>query len=377
MSGAHLVIASGGTGGHFYPTLAVAREFLRSHSDGRVTLLISGKHVEEQRKISSEFGIDAIEIPSVRLPGSLVGKLYFPFSMLSCVLKARSVLSQLRPSVVLGMGSFAAVPACFAVDGKRVPLVLHEGNSYMGKANRFFAKKARAIGLSLPLADTGQVKGTPYEEVGMPLREAIVNASRDDSPCDPAYRPSLGLANDRKTILVFGGSQGAKAVNQLFAQATKFLANVAEKIQFIHLTGSDDNAEIIEAYKSAGILASVRRADSHIEECYRAADLVICRSGASSICELALFGKPLVLIPLPTAADDHQTVNATVLEKAGAAKRLNQLTATPEELADVIRNALDDPQAWSERGEKLRQFGKPNAAASMVALIDRVLEEKG
>ena len=374
MSDGHLVIASGGTGGHFYPTLAVAREFLKERPSGKVTLLVSGKHAEEQTKIAADFGIEAIEIPSVRLPGASLAALAFPFRMLSCVMSAKKVLKRLEADVLLGMGSFAAVPACWAVNTKKTPLVLHEGNSFMGLTNRVFIRKASAIGLSLPLADMGQVRGRRSEQVGMPLREAIVEAAAGSCEKSPDYLPSLGLSNDKKTVLVFGGSQGARAVNELFAQTASLLGDVKDRIQFMHLTGSDDNTALENAYKEAGVAASIRRADSSIEKCYIAADLVICRSGASSICELSLFGKPLVLIPLPTAADDHQTVNAKVLEAAGAARHFPQKEATPEKLSSLLKDFLANGAEWNAMGEKLRQFGKPQAAANLVHLILSVMK---
>ena len=374
MAGGHLVIASGGTGGHFYPTLAVAREFLKERPEGKVTLLVSGKHAEEQTKIAADFGIKAIEIPSVRLPGMGIGMLSFPFKMLGCILKAKKVLKQLNADVLLGMGSFAAVPACWAVNTKKTPLVLHEGNSFMGLTNRVFIRKASAIGLALPLADMGQVKGRHSEQVGMPLREAIVEAAAGKCEKSADYLPSLGLSNDKKTVLVFGGSQGARAVNELFANTAALLNDVKDKIQFMHLTGSDDNAALENAYKEAGVAASIRRADPNIEQCYIASELVVCRSGASSICELSLFGKPLTLIPLPTAADDHQTVNAKVLESAGAARHFAQREATPEKLAALLKDFLENGAAWIAMGEKLRQFGKPNAAANLVHLILSVMK---
>ena len=371
----HLVIASGGTGGHFYPTLAVAREFMASCPDGRVTLLVSGKHAEEQASIAGKAGFESRSLPSVRLPNSIVSLVRFPFELWSCVRVAKTVLAELKPDVLLGMGSFAAVPACFAVDGKKVPLVLHEGNSFIGKANRLFMKKASAIGLSLPLFDKSQLRGCPATEVGMPLRDAIVSASAGNVQIPEGFLEGLGLkADGRRTVLVFGGSQGARAVNELVTGTAALLGEARERIQFIHLTGTDDNQAFVDAYRNAGVTASVRRADSSIEYCYLCADLVICRAGASSICELALFGKSAILIPLPTAADDHQTVNASVIEAAGAACHLPQRDATPEKLAGLLKDWLASPEKWAERDQKFKAFGKPNAAASMVKVILGVLD---
>jgi UDP-N-acetylglucosamine--N-acetylmuramyl-(pentapeptide) pyrophosphoryl-undecaprenol N-acetylglucosamine transferase len=237
----------------------------------------------------------------------------------------------------------------------------------MGKANRLFASRARLIGLSLPLADESQLKGTPAQLVGMPLREALLKATQRREP-EEGFLRSLGLSEGVFTVLVFGGSQGAQRINQLICQASSLLKGLP--IQFMHLTGTEENAEIQAAYQQAGLPASVRKADYHIEECYLAADLVICRGGASSLCELALFGKPAIIIPLPTAADDHQTVNAKLAEKLGGAIHMPQRSATPELLASNIKMALEQPEHFREMGEKLKAaLSRANSAREMARLI--------
>jgi UDP-N-acetylglucosamine--N-acetylmuramyl-(pentapeptide) pyrophosphoryl-undecaprenol N-acetylglucosamine transferase len=279
-------------------------------------------------------------------------------------------LKRLNPDVLLGMGSFAAVPPCLALYGMKVPLVLHEGNAWMGKANRLALRRASAIGLSMPLARPEQAKGCRAVQVGMPLRQAIVDAANGVHRPLEECRALYGLTADRKTVLVFGGSQGARSVNELVMANLPLLKDVSGRLQFIHLTGTDDNQALIQAYADAGIPACVKRLDPDIEQCYLCADLVICRSGASSICELALFGKPLILIPLPWAADDHQTANAKTLEAIGAACHLAQKTATPEKLAALIRQWLDNPAEWDARGQALKAIAQPDATAKLCALLE-------
>lgn len=369
---AHLVIACGGTGGHFYPTLAVARAFARDGS--RVTLLLAGKHVEEQAKTAAQYGLETVPLPAVRLPSTASEALLFLPRLTSCVLQARKALRRLQPDIMLGMGSFAAVPACLAYP-RRLPLVLHEGNAYMGKTNRLFIRRADAIGLTLPLAYPRQSQGTTAVMVGMPLREALLAAV--DAPRDPAFLSSLGLQPDRKTVLVFGGSQGARFINELFAEMAPVLQpTTAARLQFMHLTGADDNDALIKAYQQAGIPASIRRADPNIESCYTAADLVICRAGASSICELALFAKPAVLIPLPTAADNHQAVNAELLQHAQAAVHFPQSEATPDKLANTLKDWLENPEKWQLLGQSLHDFARPKAADDLVQLLRETLERR-
>lgn len=369
----HLAIACGGTGGHFYPTLAVAGKF--TAMGHRVTLLVAGKHAGEQAAIAAKYGFASREVPAVRLEAGLLATLSFPFQLLGCVWAARRILTDTRPDLLLGMGSFAAVPACLALP-RRTPLVLHEGNALMGKTNRFFMRKARAVGLSLPLADERQLRGARAAMCGMPLREALVEVATGKAAAPADYLQQLGLQAGRRTVLVFGGSQGARFINGLISESQALLHDVADRVQFIHLTGSDDNSDVIAAYAAAGIAAAVKRSESAIENCYAVADLVICRAGASSICELALFGKPAILIPLPTAADDHQTVNAQSMAAAGAARFLAQRDASPALLSDWLRNWLDEPAPWQAMGEAVRRFARPDAATAMARLLADVWQER-
>lgn len=367
----HLVIASGASGGHFYPTLAIAREFLLSGEGRQVTLVLSGRHASEQAGIAARYGLETCEVPSFKLPHGALALLRFPYDCARSFLAARRTLGRLRPDVVLGMGSFAAYPLCQMASWTGCPLVLHEGNSFMGKTNRLLMRQALGIGLSLPLADMAQTQGRRAAQVGMPLREAIVQAAAaPESVIDESYLPSLGLRHGVRTILVFGGSQGARAVNELLPESMGRLPEeLRANVQVMHLTGSEDNRQLAANYERAGVCASVRRGEERMEQCYLNADLVICRAGASSICELALFGKPSILIPLPTAADDHQTVNATVLEQQGAAVHLPQRQATPERLASMLADFLTAPQDWQTRAASLKALGRPRAARAMVDFI--------
>ncbi|MBO4511501.1 MAG: UDP-N-acetylglucosamine--N-acetylmuramyl-(pentapeptide) pyrophosphoryl-undecaprenol N-acetylglucosamine transferase [Victivallales bacterium] len=360
----HLIIACGGTGGHFYPTVSIAQAFIEL--GGKVTLLIAGKHAQEQLKLAKDAGIPAQEVGYISRPGNIAGWLALPFKYLKVKNATKKIISQLKPDVALGMGSYASVATCKALPSN-IPLILHEGNAFMGKANRLFAGRAKAIGLSLPLADEGQLKGTPAHLVGMPLREDLLKASQRSKPAEGFFK-NLGLSEGIFTVLVFGGSQGAQRINQLLCEVSSQLKGLP--LQFIHLTGTDENTEIQAAYQNAGLQASVRKADYHIEECYLAADLVICRGGASSLCELALFGKPAIIIPLPTAADNHQAVNAQLAQELGGAIHFPQKDATPELLAEHIKKAIDQPELFREMGNKLKAaLAKTDSAREMAKLI--------
>jgi UDP-N-acetylglucosamine--N-acetylmuramyl-(pentapeptide) pyrophosphoryl-undecaprenol N-acetylglucosamine transferase len=328
--------------------------------------LVAGHHAREQIELAARQGLSASEVPAFRLPSGPASALAFPFRTWTGIRVARRRLRELSPGLLLGMGSFAAVPACLAARIEGIPLVLHEGNAWMGRANRFLSRWAATAGLSLPLAEGCRVR-CPTVHTGMPLREALVRAAA--TPAWPAaFAAGAGLSRERQTLLVFGGSQGARFVNETVPQAVLRLDEVRGRLQVIHLTGTEENGPTEAAYRQAGVPAHVRRADPDIQNAYLAADLVVCRAGASSLCELALFGKPAILIPLPTAAEDHQTANARTLAARGAALHLPQAQATPGRLADALRDWLGGSTLPASLAAAIRQFAVPDAAARMAEL---------
>lgn len=359
-----IAIASGGTGGHFYPTLAIARELQRRQAE--VTLLVAGRHAAEQLALAVQNGVPACEVPAFRLPDNVLSGVAFPVRSARAVQAARHRLRGLSPDVLLGMGSFAAVPACLGAQLEHVPLVLHEGNAWMGRANRFLSRWARVAGLSLPLVPGCPVR-CPVVQTGMPLREALVRAA-EQQVYPEAFAAAAGLSRSRRTLLVFGGSQGARFINDLLAQTVRLFGPAGTALQVIHLTGTDDNAALAAAYREAGVTAHVRRADPDIQNGYLAADLVICRGGASSLCELALFGKAAIVIPLPSAAEDHQSANARVLAGRGAALHVPQTEATAERLATILAGWLADDREFRVMAESIRSLAAPDAAARMADL---------
>lgn len=371
----HLVIASGGTGGHFFPTLAIARE-ARAHGV-RVTLLVAGHHCEEQIALARERELSAEAVPAFRLPRGAVSTMLFPFRLLRSLLAAWFRLRRLRPDVVLGMGSFVAVPVCLAAALRRTPLVLHEGNARVGKANRFLSRWARVLATSLPVVP-GQDIRCPQARTGMPLRESLLRAA-ERKVLPEGYFSELGLMPGRPVLLVFGGSQGAQSINGVMREALSLLGEHARRFQVIHLTGAEEevNASLVQAYREAGTRAWVRRAEPHIENCYLAADLVFCRAGASTISELAVFGKSAILVPYPAAAEDHQTANAQTVTNRDAARLLPDNAATPDTVASLLRDWLDKPRDWHAYGHRIQELACPAAARAAIDLIAQTVGKTG
>ncbi len=367
-----LAIASGGTGGHFYPALAVAGEFRRR--GGRVVFLVAGHHAQAHLACAQELGFEAVSVPAVRLPRTLGQTMLFPVRLAGAVLASWKVLRTARPAVVLAMGSFAAAPVGLAAVLMRLRLVLHEGNTIVGKANRLLSRWAEALALSLPPAP-GQRTRCRQVVTGLPLRESLVNASAETPERARLYQ-MYGLESSRRTLLVFGGSQGAKRMNDVMGEAAAELARRLPDVQVIHLTGQADNRELERVYREAGVPVAVRTSEARIQNCYHLADLVISRAGAATISELVLFRKPAILVPLPSAADDHQSANARMAQEAGLALHLPQEDLRPTRLLDLLED-------WSRNRGPLHdlrpngQLGsRPDAAAAVVdLLVENVLAE--
>lgn len=359
----HLVIATGGTGGHFYPGLAVARAF--QHQGGAVSLIVSGQragvHIEEARKE----GVVAFPCPAFRLPNCPSSCVCFGPRILFGVLSARNILKKLGADFVLGMGSFASFPACMAAVLTRTPMFIHDGNAVVGQANRFLSRWADCLALSLPLAP-GEVARCPTKVTGMPVRHRILQAIAVPAVKEVLLN-DLNFTPQRKTLLVFGGSQGAAFINDLVRDTLSQWGDLL--LQVIHLTGRDDNQELIKAYAEAGVPAVVKKYEPAMETVYAVADWVICRSGGGTLAELALFGIPPVLIPIPGSSLDHQLLNATVLEQAGGAVVLDQKSITPADLNREVKSFFDTPDRWAGRAEQIRSFAAPRAASAIVDMI--------
>lgn len=366
---ASIGIACGGTGGHVFPGLAIGN-VLRQRGH-RVIALISGQNTEHHIAQAGEFGLDARGVPSIRLPAHKAGLPLFAVRFCLCGLRSRRVLRAERCEVVLGMGSFAAAPACLGAVLGRVPLVLHEGNAVVGRANRQFSRFAAALATSLPLAP-GQTPRCRTVPTGLPVRQAIIDARNEEAPLADEFA-KRGLSLNRTTVLAFGGSQGADALNRTVPAALDALA-AATPIQVVHLTGEGRGEAVRRRYAESAVAACVQDREDEMHTVYRLADLAICRAGASTLTELGLLRKPAVLVPLPSAADDHQTANARVFEQSFPARVVPEAEATPEALAAAVRDLLSTPAPIANSATPAAPFlPNPNAATAVADLVGAAL----
>ena len=364
-----LAIACGGTGGHFYPGLSIAKAYRQK--GGEVVLYIGGHHQEHQLKVARDAGFKAIPTPVIRLPRKPLQMLTFPFKFSAFTLKTMKSLKAEKIDVSLCMGSFASVPMGLASYFKSIPLVVHEGNAMMGQANRLLGRFAKLQALSFPLRHELNTK-CKRELVGMPIRQEIIDAI--DLANDPnevgKIKSELGISPDKLVIMVFGGSQGARAINQAINDLIPQLSPYKDRLTFIQLTGQDDNSELQSTYAKAGIQAIVKKQDSEIQKLYIASDNIICRSGASTLYELAALGKAPLMIPFPGAKDDHQMANAKTLVDQGAGWVIPEDKVKAELLLEKIINWLE--QKSTEECRKIQQFARPDAANVMCDFLRTV-----
>jgi UDP-N-acetylglucosamine--N-acetylmuramyl-(pentapeptide) pyrophosphoryl-undecaprenol N-acetylglucosamine transferase len=345
-----VVIAGGGTGGHLYPGLAVARELLRQRPGTLVSFAGTARGLEARVVPREGFELDLIR--SAGLKGkSWAARLRGASLLAPSLLDAWRLLSRRRPDVVLGVGGYSSGPVVLLAALRGIPTMVIEQNAVPGLTNRWLARVVRAAAVTYE--DTLRFFGQRGFVAGNPVRAEFFTS--DD------VRPDAG-----PRVLILGGSQGAHAINLAVVAAAPELARRFPGLALVHQTGERDRDAVREGYGHAGVPA---RAESFLDPVageMTAADLVICRAGATTLAELAASGRPAVLVPFPAATDDHQRKNARVLVEAGAAVMLEERELSGASLADAAARLLGDRAALAAMGRAMRGFARPEAAARIV-----------
>lgn len=355
-----VVIAGGGTGGHLFPGVAVAEEILRRHPGAQVTFVGTARGIEA--KVVPELGhrLELIEVSGLKTVG-LRGALRGALSIPRALWQSRRLLRALDPDVVLGVGGYASGPVVLMARLRGVATAILEQNSVPGLTNKILGRVARRIFVAF--ADSQRFFPTrKIALVGNPIRadiRAALTAGGEPRPADAPPR-----------LFVFGGSQGAVAVNRLVADAAGLLAARGVALDIVHQTGEADLAPTQERYRAAGVDADCRAFIRDMAAEYRAADLIVSRAGATTIAELGVAGVPAILIPYPFAADDHQVHNARELVEAGAALCVPQAELTAEGLADELAALAADPERRQRMRAAMRGIGRPDAAREVADWCD-------
>jgi UDP-N-acetylglucosamine--N-acetylmuramyl-(pentapeptide) pyrophosphoryl-undecaprenol N-acetylglucosamine transferase len=348
------IIAGGGTGGHVTPALALG-EAIKARGD-EVLFIGSARGLES--KLVPDAGFELEVLPSEQVMGRrLVGRVRGALAILRCVLPARRAIRRFQADAVISVGGYAALPAALAARISGRPLFLIEPNAHPGRSNRLTARFARCVFVGFESAKNLLPAGTEAICLGVPLRRALVRTFAGSE--NPRRAPTSPLR-----ILVFGGSQGARQLNECVPEALARLS--PNTIDVFHQTGTADRSVVAKRYADAGIAAEVVDFERNMPTRYRWADLAICRAGALTVAELALAEMPALLVPYPFAADDHQSANARALEEAGAARRLEANPLDVSVLAQTIAEFVHTPARLVPMRSAARRLARPDAANEII-----------
>jgi UDP-N-acetylglucosamine--N-acetylmuramyl-(pentapeptide) pyrophosphoryl-undecaprenol N-acetylglucosamine transferase len=343
-----LVVTTGGTGGHIFPALCVAAEARRRNPQAKVLFLGAGG---PEGELAARAGLDFQALPASGVLGKGVKGLLALFWVARGVVTASAALRRFKPEAVIGFGGYAGFCPVLAAALSRIPCAVHEQNSVPGVTNRVLGKVVDRVFVSFD----DRARNFPPVKVtrtGNPVRADIAQVKRPE-------------AADRGNLLILGGSQGAKAINDAVVAALPLL--LSARVNILHQTGASDEARIREAYAQAG--ADPSNVHGFIEgmaQAYAWADVALCRAGASTIFELAATGTPSVLVPFPFAAHDHQRVNAEHLANLGAAVLIAQKDLSAQSLADTVAGLLGDTARLASMSRSARTFARPDAASRIV-----------
>ena len=357
-----VVIAGGGTGGHLFPGIAVARELLARRPEAQITFAGTARGIESRVVPREGFALDVIR--SSGLKGQSIAALARGAALLPIsLIDAWRVISRRRPDLVIGVGGYSSGPLVLVAAARGVPTMLLEQNAVPGLANRWLAPVVRSAAVSFE--STREFFGSKAFVSGNPVRQEFL------APARTRQEGRDDVTGTATGVLVFGGSQGAHAINMAMVEAAKELAARGPRLRLAHQTGERDVEMVRAAYREAGLAAEVAAFFDDMGPRLEQADLVVCRAGATTLAEITAAGKPAILVPFPGATDDHQRRNAETLASAGAAKVLLQSEMTGRTLSQLIFGLSEDGDARTRMSSAARAMGRPDAAR---VIVERALE---
>jgi UDP-N-acetylglucosamine--N-acetylmuramyl-(pentapeptide) pyrophosphoryl-undecaprenol N-acetylglucosamine transferase len=356
-----LMIAGGGTGGHIYPAIAIAREWLARDSERRAIFVGTEKGLEKTIVPKAGFPLELIDV------GGLKGK--GGFDLIRNVLRVPNALIQAwrlvgihKPCVVLGVGGYSSGPVLLAAKLRGAPTIIHEANAFPGLANRAVARFVTAVAVAFADA-LPRLKRPDGVVTGNPIRKEFFEATR----------PGQRETGNGQRLLIFGGSQGSRILNDTMVGALLFLARLEDSLEIVHQTGPNELEKVRKAYRESAFANAtiVPYLDPIVDE-MAAADLVVCRAGAMTIGELSAVGRAAILVPFAAATNNHQELNARVVERAGGAVVITEAELSPEKLAAAITNIVSDPERTARMGASSKTLAVPSATKNIVDLIEKI-----
>lgn len=354
-----IVIATGGTGGHIYPALALAQIWKEQEPDTEI--VFAGNDNRMEADLIPEAGYRFLPLHASGLTGGLVHKVKAVVQMLQTRKKAKAYLQQEKPDLVIGFGGYVSAPVLMAAHSLHIPVLMHEQNSVVGKSNKVAAGDAGGIVICYEKA--AQVFDPEKTRMlGNPRASLAARAQKDE-----AYFRSLGLDPSRKTILVVMGSLGSSSVNELMEKA---LRDLDESLQILYVCGKD-NAEDLHRFDHLPNVHAVEYVDTM--RLYRMLDGIICRAGATTLAEVTALGIPAVIIPSPYVTANHQYYNAKMLEERHAAVMIEEKDLNAEALKKAVETAFLDEENRKQLAEGAKKAGKPQAAQDMIAFGNELI----
>jgi UDP-N-acetylglucosamine--N-acetylmuramyl-(pentapeptide) pyrophosphoryl-undecaprenol N-acetylglucosamine transferase len=348
------IIAGGGTGGHVIPALAIAHQ-LKKQFAAEILFIGTARGIETRLVPQAGYPLDLIKVGALKNV-SLATRARTMFDLPRALWTAGRMLNDFRPDVVIGVGGYASGPAMLAAIRRRIPTLAFEPNVVPGFANRLVARFVSAA--AVHFEETCQYFRN-CKVTGVPVREAFFEIS----PKIPGEAP---------TLLVFGGSQGAHAINQALIESLPGLKQKISALHIIHQTGQRDFDDVQSAYQRAGISGEVHKFIDDMPATFARADLLVCRSGASTVGEITAAGKPAIFVPFPRAADDHQNVNARALERAGAAVVVEESNLEAAYLVDTIAALLSDPARLRAMSAAAKSLAHPQAVEEIAEIVRKL-----
>ena len=351
-----VVIAGGGTGGHLFPGLAIAQEFMTRNERNTVLFISTGNPLERSVLNETDFRLETIAAEGIKGRG-LWNQVKSALKIPRGIVESVRILKGYQPDLTIGLGSYSAGPVVVSAWLMRTKIVLHEQNILPGITNRILARFADRIYVSF---DDTKKRFDPQKIrlTGNPVRKELLNHHHANGNAVAADSTSF-------CVLIIGGSQGAHRINMTVVEALSHLAQ-KERLYFIHQTGAADEHTVSAAYQRLGITARVQSFFRHMAPLYKQADLIICRAGATTVAEVTALGKAVVFIPFPFAADNHQALNADTLARDGAAEMILEKDLNARDLGQKIEYYASHPQALEAMAAKAGQLGHPAAAQAIV-----------
>jgi UDP-N-acetylglucosamine--N-acetylmuramyl-(pentapeptide) pyrophosphoryl-undecaprenol N-acetylglucosamine transferase len=359
-----VLIAAGGTGGHLFPAEALA---IALKSRGFTIHLATDDRVEAY---GQDFPAERIHIvPSATITKAPLEAARALMQLGKGVLKARGVIAAVKPTVAIGFGGYPTLPPLFAATLMRVPTIIHDQNAVLGRANKFLAKRVTAVATSFPNVGGAEGLAGKMVETGNPVRPMVLAAAGD--PYQDRW------AGDPFRLLVFGGSQGARFMSDLVPPALGKLPEILrKKIRLVQQCRSEDIERVAEACRGIGVETELAPFFRDLPARIAAAHVVVSRAGASTVAELAVIGRPAVMVPLPHALDQDQKANAEILAKAGGGWMVEQADMSPERLAHDLAEMIGHPDRLAAAARAAKTVGRPDAVERLADLVERVAAGK-